>query len=103
RVKEDDFDIKNDEDQRNQVVAEVELDPGIAFGLDPTLIDVLLHCVGRVGPDVQLAKQEGDPERQRWKQKSEAEEDSGSSELVQHGALSRVQSSDCELRSEERR
>ncbi len=39
-VEEDDLDIEDDEEQRHEVVAEVELHPAVALGLDAALVGV---------------------------------------------------------------
>ena len=52
RVEEDHLDVEDDEEQRDKVVAEVELHPAIALGLDAALVGVGLHRVRRLRADL---------------------------------------------------
>ena len=50
---------KDDEEQRHEVVLEIELHPAVALGLDTALVGVVLHRVGHVRPELQRLNRNG--------------------------------------------
>src|SRR5947209_15911513 len=59
-IEEDRLDIEHHEQQREDVVADVKLHPGGAFGLYAALISVELDRVGQGWPDLEFAEDERD-------------------------------------------
>src|SRR6476646_3031710 len=81
-IKKNNLDIEDDKEQGNEVVAKVELDPGVALGLDAALIGVHLYRVGQLRPAVDLAKEHRRGKRERGKHEGEQEENCRAAEFV---------------------
>src|SRR5439155_6898154 len=56
-IKEHNLQVEDHEEQRDQVIAEVELDPGIALGLNTAYVGLELNRIGRGRSQVKNAEE----------------------------------------------
>ena len=77
------FHIKEHEDQRHQVVAEVELHPGRTLGLDPALVRVRLDRVRQPRPQPKLEHRPRSDQRKRREHRSKDQQNAEVPVLLQ--------------------